>query len=234
MRLGKYIGLQVHQPDLTVREEEIDNVLLREQRRNAVIVHIDEGENIRKILESQPIDDDFALDFSDFDSLEEWRGFIREILEERRRISAEEKVERELLDQIIADSDIPVDEEDVRELAEALYLDILDDLSESGVSLETYLKRRRMTAEALQEEQKEEALLALQSEAVLRTVAEREGITVLPNEVADEVRAMAEEDGEDPAEYADSFEDEELMLIQDDLLLGKAMDFLMEKAVWEE
>ncbi len=233
MRLGKYKGLHVRQPDLTVQEEEIDNVLKRMQRRNAVIVHIDNGENIRRILENQPIDDDFARDFSDCDTLDELRGVIREELEERRYISSEEKVQRELLAAVIADSDISVDSDTIQDVADTLYDELLDDLYANGITPESYLKRRNMTEVQLLKEQEDEAELALQSEAVLRAIADREKIAVLPDELADELRLMAEEDGEDPASYIDSFDDEELAEIQDEMLLEKAMDFIIEHAVFE-
>ncbi len=233
MRLGKYKGLHVRQPDLTVQEEEIDNVLKRMQRRNAVIVHIDNGENIRRILENQPIDDDFARDFSDCDTLDELRNVIREELEERRYISSEEKIQRELLAAVIADSDISVDSDTIQDVADTLYDELLDDLYANGITPESYLKRRNMTEVQLLKEQEDEAELALKSEAVLRAIADREKIAVLPDELADELRLMAEEDGEDPASYIDSFDDKELAEIQDEMLLEKAMDFIIEHAVFE-
>ncbi len=234
MRLGNYTGLHVQKPDLTIREEDIDNILARMQRRNAVIIHIDDGDNIRKILESQPIDDDFARDFSEFDTLSELREGIREDLAERRLISADERIQRELLAQIISDSDIPVDKEAVQEISDALYDNLLDDLDESGISMKDYLKRRNMTEKQFEKEKDEEAVLALKSETVLRAIAEREGLSVLPNEVADEIRAMAEEDGVDPAVYAEEFDDEFLADVEDELLMGKAMDFVVDHAIFDE
>ncbi len=234
MKLGTYKGLHIRQPDLTVREEEIDNVLKREQRRNAVIIHTEEDDQVRKILVSQPIDDDFALDFSEFDSLTEWRAAIREALEEQRYISSEERIERELLARIISHSDIPIEREVLYDVADALYEDLLDGLEESGISLAHYLKRRGITEEELEEEQETEALFALQSEEVLCAIAEREGLTVLPNELADELRLMAEEDEEDPVTYADSFDDEELAEIEQEMLMEKAMDVILENTIFDE
>ncbi len=234
MKLGNYTGLHVRRPDAAVREEDIDRVLQREQRRNAVIVHTDDGQEIRKTRELQPIDDDFALDFSDCDTLNEWRGVIREMLTERRRISAEEKMQRELLAMIIADSRIPVDRSLVQDVASALCEDLLDSLETHGVSLETYLARTGMTEKSLRKSQEEDALLAIRSEMVLREVADREHLSVSPRELADELTAMAEEEGEDPAVYAEWFDDEEMESVSDELLLEKAMDFIIQHAVIED
>lgn len=232
MTLGDYKSLPVTQPDLTVREEEIDNVLKREQRRHAVVVHTDDGKQILKDLEMQPLDDEFARDFSDCDTLDEWRGVIREQLEERRRVSANERVCRELLTQIIANSDVPVDQEALREISAILYEEFLDDLEASAISLETWCSRSRMTEEDLYRSKEEEALFALQSEMVLREIAGREHLSVSPVELADELTAIAEEDGEDPAEFAGMLDDEDLAALSDDLLLEKAMDFVLDHAVY--
>ncbi len=233
MKLGNYKGLHVRQASLDVRESEIDNVFARVQRMNAVIVHVDDGDNIRKILESQPIDDDFALDFSEYDTIGEWREAVRAELEQQRSISAEEKMQRELLSMIIADSDIPVESDLAEEIRQILYDELLMDLEENGISLEMYLNRTGTTEDQVWESKMDEALFAIRSESVLRAIAEREGLTVLPNEVADEIVAMAAEEDEDPAELADELDDEDLDAVWDELLMGKAMGFVMDHAVIE-
>ncbi len=232
MTLGDYKSLPVTQPDLTVREEEIDNVLTREQRRHAVVVHTDDGKHILKDLEMQPLDDEFARDFSDCDTMDEWRGVIREQLEARREASANERICRELLAQIIANSDVPVDPDALQEISSILYEEFLDGLEASAVSLETWCSRSRMTEEDLYRSKEEEARFALQSEAVLREIAEREHLSVSPVELADELTAIAEEDDEDPAEFIDMLDDEDLAAISDDILLEKAMNFVLNHAVY--
>ncbi len=234
MKLGNYKGLRVRLPDLTVREEEIDKVLKRVQRRNAVIVHIDEGPDIRKETELQPIDDDFARDFSEYDTLAQWREDIREQLEEQHQISAEEKTCRKLLSLIIADSDISVNRKVVDDVTDVLYEEFLDSLEEHGISLANYIKRTGMTEEKIRKSRQKEAVFAVQSETVLRAIAKREHLEVVPEELAGELTLLAEEEEEDPAVFAAGIDDEDLAALSDQLLMDKAMDYVYDHAVFYE
>ncbi len=138
----------------------------------------------------------------------------------------------ELLAQIIANSNVPVDPDALQEISSILYEEFLDELEASAVSLETWCRRSKMTEEDLYRSKEEETRFALQSEMVLREIAEREHLTVSPVELADELTAIAEEDGEDPAEFIDMLDDEDLAAISDDILLEKAMDFVLDHAVY--
>ena len=94
-----------------------------------------------RIPEYQEINDEFARDFSEYETLADWRNAIREELAERHELSAYQKLTRELLDQVIADSSVPVDRDLLQDLAEDLYDDFLYDLEDSNMTLEKYCKR---------------------------------------------------------------------------------------------
>ncbi len=234
MKLGNYMELHVLKPNLTVSEEEIDNILKRYQRRNAVVVHIDDGENIRKILESPPIDDEFALDFSEFDTLSAWREDIREMLEERRLISADEKVRRTLLRQIMDDSDIPVEREQVQEEASLLHEELLDGLAERGMTFEDYLERSGKSRESVFRSEVNRAVFSIRSDAILEAIAEQEHLTVSPEEVTEGLESFAREEGEDPAVLAEELNEEDMKSFSDELLMEKAMEFVIDHAVFTD
>ncbi|MCD8152786.1 MAG: hypothetical protein LUD71_06950 [Clostridiales bacterium] len=228
MKLGKYKGLHVQQPDLTVQDSEVEKVLLRNQRRNAVVIH---GEDGKKTVSFQPLDDDFARDFSEHETLDQWRAEIREELVERRQLSAEERMSRSLLDQIIADSRIPVDRRLKQDVFAELYEDFLFDLEEKGMTLETWCKRSGRTEKQLRSRKMDEAVRLIRSESVLHAILAAEGITVSDAEMTEELRLLAEEEDMDCAAFIEQLGEEELDCIRDQLGLDKAMQFVIDHAV---
>ena len=64
-----------------------------------------------RLMDYQPIDDEFAKDFSEYTTLNEWENEIFSHLQARRKTSVQEKLTREVMTKIIADSDIPIDDD---------------------------------------------------------------------------------------------------------------------------
>ncbi|MCD7982201.1 MAG: trigger factor [Clostridiales bacterium] len=180
--------------------------------------------------EYQEIDDDFARDFSEHDTLAAWRAEIRENLEERRRVSEDEKMARALLDQIIADSYIPIDPELKREVADELYEELLLDLEDEGMSFETYCKRSGQTKKQIRASKAEEAVRLIQTESILHAIADRENLCVSDEELTSEIIALAGEEGEDPGIFRQMLGTDELESLFDQLLMDKALDFILENA----
>lgn len=186
-----------------------------------------------RIPEYQKIDDDFARDFSEYDTLSDWKNAIREELAQRHEISATQKLTRELLDQIISRSDIPIDEDLKQELADELYEDFLWDLEENGMTLEKYCRRTGKNKKQIRAGKEAEAVQMIRQQSVLHAIADREHLTVTDEELAEEIAAMAAEEGEDPERFADMLGDEELDAIADQLRMDRAMELVMEHVDWE-
>ncbi|MCC8029367.1 MAG: trigger factor [Lachnospiraceae bacterium] len=184
-----------------------------------------------RLPEYQEIDDDFARDFSEHDTLADWRAEIRADLEERRKVSASEKLTRDLMSQVIANSVFPIDAGLVREVAGDLYEEFLMNLEEESMSLKTWLHRSGQTEQELRASKTEEAVRLIQSESVLHAIAKREHLDVSDAELAEEIAALAEEEHMDPEEFKLMLGEDELESISDQLLLDKALSFVLEHAV---
>lgn len=186
-----------------------------------------------RLPEYQTIDNDFALDFSRYDTLEEWRTAIREELAERHEVSAYQKLTKNLLDQIIASSEIPVDADLKEELAEELYEDFLCDLEDAGMTFEKYRKRTGKDEAAVQAEKANEAEQMIRQQSVLHAIANKEHLKISDEDLAEEIASLAEEEGEDPGIFAEMLGDEEIESIADQLLLDLAMEFILEHVIWD-
>lgn len=186
-----------------------------------------------RIPEYQELDDDFARDFSEYDTLADWRSAIREDLAERHEASAYQRLTKELLEQIIADSVIPVDAGLKQELADELYEDFLWDLENSGMTLEKYCRRTGKNKKQILAEKEFEAEQLIRQQSVLHAIANREHLNVSAEEIAGEIAAMAAEEEEDPESFADMLGDEEIDGIADRLQMDKAIEFILEHVIWE-
>ena len=109
--------------------------------------------------------------------LADWRNAIREELAERHELSAYQKLTRELLDQVIADSSVPVDRDLLQDLAEDLYDDFLYDLEDSNMTLEKYCKRTGKNKGQIRAEKDAEAAQIIRQQSVLHAIANREHLT---------------------------------------------------------
>lgn len=184
-----------------------------------------------QLPEYQPLDDDFAKDFSEYDTLSDWKDAIREELTIRRETSAYEKLSRELLSAIIANCDITIDEEMKEEITDELYEDFLYTLEESRMTLETYCQRSGYTEEEIRRQKQEEAIRTIQEQHVLHAIASREKIKVSEEELNEELCMIAAEEEEDPVDFCASLGEEELEGIIDQLRMNKAMKFVIKHAV---
>lgn len=183
-----------------------------------------------RVPEYQPIDDAFALDFSEYDSLEEWRQEIRSNLEARRQASSYDKLASDLLGAVIADSRIEVDQELLQEISMELYEDFLYELEENGTSFETYCRQNGMNKQQIRAQKEQEALRSIQEQYVLHAIANREHLDVTDEELTAELCALAAEEEESLDLFVQSLGDEEIEAIADQLQMSKAMQFILDHA----
>lgn len=186
-----------------------------------------------RVPEYQPVDDDFAKDFSEFDTIAEWRTEIYHQILERREASSYEKLARELLNKVISDSEIPIDEDLKQEISMELFEDFLYSLEENQMTFETYCKRSGLTKKQIRDSKDEEAVRSIQEQYVLHAVANKENLQVTEEELSQELYELAVEEGEDVDVFIQMLGEEELESIADQLQMNKAMEFIYEHAILE-
>ena len=184
-------------------------------------------------MDYQPLDDEFAKDFSEYDTLDEWKDAILENLKERRETSVQEKFSREVMAKIIADSDVPIDDDLKEEMTQIFYDEFLDELEMNQIPLELYCKRSGHTEEEIYADKEQEAIEAIQAQSVLHAVAAAENISITPEELAEELREIALEDEEDPEEFIESLEEEDVENIADQLTMDKTMAFILDHVIFD-
>ena len=186
-----------------------------------------------RLMDYQPIDDEFAKDFSEYTTLNEWENEIFSHLQARRKTSVQEKLTREVMAKIIADSDIPIDDDMKEEITQIYYDDFLDDLEMNQIPLELYCKRSGHTEDEIYADKEQEAIKTIQAQSVLHAVAAAEKISITQEELAEELRAIAIEEDEDPEEFVETLEEEDVENIADQLTMDKTMAFILDSVIYD-
>lgn len=186
-----------------------------------------------RLMDYQPIDDEFAKDFSEYTTLNEWENEIFSHLQARRKTSVQEKLTREVMAKIIADSEIPIDDDMKEEITQIYYDDFLDELEMNQIPLELYCKRSGHTEDEIYADKEQEAIKTIQAQSVLHAVAAAEKISITPEELAEELRAIAIEEDEDPEEFVETLEEEDVENIADQLTMDKTMAFILDSVIYD-
>lgn len=186
-----------------------------------------------RLMDYQPIDDEFAKDFSEYTTLNEWENEIFSHLQARRKTSVQEKLTREVMTKIIADSDIPIDDDMKEEITQIYYDDFLDELEMNQIPLELYCKRSGHTEDEIYADKEQEAIKTIQAQSVLHAVAAAEKISITQEELAEELRAIAIEEDEDPEEFVETLEEEDVENIADQLTMDKTMGFILDSVIYD-
>lgn len=187
-----------------------------------------------RLMDYQPIDDEFAKDFSEYTTLNEWENEIFSHLQARRKTSVQEKLTREVMAKIIADSDIPIDDDMKEEITQIYYDDFLDELEMNQIPLELYCKRSGHTEDEIYADKEQEAIKTIQAQSVLHAVAAAEKISITQEELNTELKNIAQEEEEDPEEFMATLEEEDVENIADQLTMDKTMDFILDSVVWDD
>ena len=187
-----------------------------------------------RLMDYQPIDDEFAKDFSEYTTLNEWENEIFSHLQARRKTSVQEKLTREVMAKIVADSDIPIDDDMKEEITQIYYDDFLDELEMNQIPLELYCKRSGHTEDEIYADKEQEAIKTIQAQSVLHAVAAAEKISITQEELNTELKNIAQEEEEDPEEFMATLEEEDVENIADQLTMDKTMAFILDSVVWDD
>ena len=178
-----------------------------------------------KYKELPALDDDFAKDVSEYDTLDELKDSIRNNIKTNLDKQAEQKVENDLMDQVITNmkADIPDAMVDSR-------IDELDfeyRISQQGLKLADYLKYMGMNIEQFRAQFKEQADKQVKMRLAMEAIVAKEGITASDEEFEEEVKRIADAYKME-ADKVKSIVD--AAAVKADLAINKAIDFVKEKA----
>ncbi len=179
-----------------------------------------------KVKELPELDDDFAQDVSDFDTLDEYKEDVKENILARKENEAKGEYEEKVIDAIIADAkmDIPQPMIDlqVRQMSD----DFARRIQSQGLTVEQYFQFTGMTPDKLMEQMQPQALKRIQSRLVLEAVAKAENIEVSDADVDAEIEKMAGMYQMEVDKLKELISDKERTSMKADIAVSKAAEFV--------
>jgi len=155
-----------------------------------------------KRKELPELDDDFAKDVSEFDSVEELKADIKNKLEQ----AAQEKTERDfrtaVVKQAMENATVDIPEVMVEERIDHMIEELDISLQNRGMKLENYLQYANMDMNTLRQNYRDAALLNVKTDLMLEAVAKAEALEVKPEDMEAEVIAMAQSYGASPEQVS--------------------------------
>lgn len=184
-----------------------------------------------KVKELPALDDDFAQDVSEFDTLKEYKADIKKKLIEERTKAAKNEKENEAVDKAVANAKMDVHEKMIDAQARNMVNEYAQRLQSQGLSIDQYMQYTGMTIDTLLEQMKPQALKRIQTRLVLEAVAEAENIVASDKDFDKEIENMASMYQMEADKLKELIGDEEKENMKKDLAVQKAADFIVKNAV---
>jgi len=188
---------------------------------------------IREIKEKElpELDDEFASEVSEFDTLAEYREDIKATLTKEKEDEARAVKEEKLIEQIVEDAQMDIPEAMLETQQNSMAEDFAQRIQMQGISIEQYYQFTGLTKAALLEQLKPQAEQKIKSRLVLEAVAKAEGIETSDEEYNEEIKKMAEAYQMTEEKLTGIINEYERRSIREDISIRKALDFVVENAV---
>lgn len=203
-----------------------------ELRGKEAVFHVDI--NDIKVKELPDIDDEFAQDVSDFDTLEEYKEDLKKKLLENKEAALDREKEEEIVGAIIANAQMDIPEPMVDAQTRQMTQEFAQRLQAQGLSLEQYMQLTGLTSQKMIDELKPQALKRIQSRLVLEAVVSAENIEVSDEEFDKELEKMAEAYNMEKDKLSELAGDNEKEQIRMDIAVQKAVKLVVDSAVLKE
>ena len=176
------------------------------------------------------LDDDFAQDVSEFDTLAEYKEDVKKNLTEKKEKEARAEKENAAVDKAIENAQMEIPDAMVDTQVRQMLNDFASRMQSQGLTMEQYFQFTGMTVEKMQEEMKPQALKRIQTRLVLEKIAEVENIQPTEDEVNEEISKMAEMYKMEADKLKELLGDRELEQMKKDMAVQKAVTLVADEA----
>lgn len=184
-----------------------------------------------KETELPELDDEFASEVSEFDTMDEYKTDITATLKAKKEKAAKNTKEGLVIDKIIENASMEIPEPMIDTTKEQMLNEFAQQISYQGLSIEQYFQFSGMTKEKFLETATPEAERRIKSRLVLEAIAKAEDIQVSDEELNNELKKMAEMYQMDLDQLTDLVGDSEKEAIKQDVAVQKAVDLVTGAAV---
>lgn len=183
-----------------------------------------------KVTELPELNDEFASEVSDFETLVEYKEDIKAKLFDKKSREAATENENKVIEKVVENAKMEIPQAMVDTQARTMMEDYARRLQSQGLNIKDYMKYTGMTAEKMKAQMEPQALRRIKTRLVLEKVVELEKIEVTEEAVEKEIEKMAESYQMEPAKLKEMMGDNEKDQIKEDLKVQEAVDFLVSES----
>ena len=188
---------------------------------------------VHEVKEEQlpELDDEFAKDVSEFDTLEELKASTRERLESYAKAGAESQMKDAAVGKVVESNEVDIPRIMVEDEIDRMMQELDQQMRYQGLSLEQYLAFTQKDAAAFRDEIRADAEKAVKTRLIMNGIVEAEKFEVTPEELEEELKVMAIQYQMTADKVKELIGEENMKYLEKDLKTKKAIEFIFENAV---
>ena len=184
-----------------------------------------------KVKELPALDDEFAKDVSEFDTLDALKKDIKAKALERKKTASENELENDLIDAMLETMEVEIPEAMIAEAIQRNMEEFAYRLQMQGLRMEDYIKYTGATEQMFAENFRPQAEKQVKVRLALDAVVAAEKFEITDDELAEEIKKIAEQYGVEEAQVKSAFSDD---MIKKDIASRKAIELVKAEAVITE
>lgn len=181
-----------------------------------------------KVKELPDVDDEFAQDVSDFDTLDEYKEDLKNKMLENKKAGVKREMEDAIIGKVIENAQMDIPEPMIEAQTRQMTQEFAQNLQAQGLSFEQYMQLTGYTPQRMFDEIRPQALKRIQSRLVLEAVVAAEDIKTSEEEYDKEVENMAAMYSKEADELKKQISDEEKEQIMMDIAVQKAIELVVD------
>ncbi|MCM1325946.1 MAG: trigger factor [Bacteroidales bacterium] len=187
---------------------------------------------VKEIKEKElpELDDEFAGEVSEFDTLSEYKEDVKKKLEEKKVSEAKDAKEEAVIDAIIEDARMEIPDAMLETQQRQMVEEFAQRIQSQGLSMEQYMQFTGLTPTAMLEQIKPQALKRIKSRLVLEAVVAAEKMTASEEEFEEEVKSMGETYRMEADKVKEILGENGKKQVMDDICIKKAVEFVVDNA----
>lgn len=178
------------------------------------------------------LDDEFAMEASEFDTLEELKGAVREQIEAGLQQQVEGEFRNRVLDAVASNAEVEVPDVMAEEKAEEMVGSFERSIRQQGIEPEQYYQIAGVNPQEMKDRVMPDAADTVKKELVLDAIATAEELEADEHDVMHEIEHLAEDSGREPQEIIETMKrNGTYVLLQEEMARQKALEFIAENAI---
>ena len=187
-----------------------------------------------KVKELPELDDEFASEVSEYDTLEEYRANVRKGLEERKAKQMKDEKEDAAIAAVVEHAEMEIPDAMLATEQRQMLDQFAQRITMQGMQMEQYMQMTGNTREMMLEQLKPQAERKIKSRLCMEAVAKAENITVSEEDYEEEMKVMADAYQIEVDKVKEMLGEKEKKSVMEDIAVSKAIEFVAENAVVKE